>query len=270
MPVDTDLIDLYDQQWQGVVAIARDLDEGAFAAATECPGWTVKDQLSHLIGIEALFAGEPLPEWDLPEYAHVRNDLGRMNEIAVDVRRARPPGDVIDELAELMPRRIASIRALDDAAWDAVQWTPAGEGDTSRLLNTRLYDWWAHEQDIRRAVDRPGHLAGPIVESVLGTIVGALGFVFGKKAGAAEGESLVIELDVDEARAHAVQVVDGRGRPIASPDEPTVRLSMDVEALTRLALGRWDTQRALEERRVTIDGDEDLAHRVLQGLNITP
>ena len=29
--------------------------------ATDCPGWTVKDQLSHLIGDRAMLLGEPPP-----------------------------------------------------------------------------------------------------------------------------------------------------------------------------------------------------------------
>ena len=57
---------------------------------TECPGWSVKDQLSHLIGIERAIMGEPAPAWSDPLGEHVHNDFAATNEPYVAVRRAEP------------------------------------------------------------------------------------------------------------------------------------------------------------------------------------
>ena len=68
----------------------RELSEAEWALPTECPGWDVKDQLSHLIGIERAIMGEPVPEWSETMGDHVKNDFAATNERFVAVRRARP------------------------------------------------------------------------------------------------------------------------------------------------------------------------------------
>src|SRR6266571_1303476 len=85
---------------------------GTFAAAdweraTECPGWTVKDQLSHVVGVERTLLGEPLPApVDAP---YVRNDFGRIMEAGVAARRVLPGPEVRAELAETLERRLAQL-----------------------------------------------------------------------------------------------------------------------------------------------------------------
>ena len=44
--------------------------------------------------------------------------------------------------------------------------TPAGPDTYGRFMRVRIFDCWMHEQDIRRAVGRPGHVEGPAVDRV--------------------------------------------------------------------------------------------------------
>jgi hypothetical protein len=43
---------------------------------TACPGWSVRDQFPHLIGIERMLLAETAPTWNEPLGEHVKNDLG--------------------------------------------------------------------------------------------------------------------------------------------------------------------------------------------------
>lgn len=60
---------------------------GPVGPATELPGWSVKDNLSHLCGVEYSLLGRPKPD---PTYdpTHVRKDLGALNEGDVNLRRS--------------------------------------------------------------------------------------------------------------------------------------------------------------------------------------
>ena len=58
---------------------------------TDCPGWSVKDNLSHIIGTEATILGRPAPDHDPGEKPWIRNPVGAGNEIHVDYRRSRTP-----------------------------------------------------------------------------------------------------------------------------------------------------------------------------------
>jgi hypothetical protein len=126
-----------------------------------------------------------------------------------------------------------------------------------------------HEQDIRRALGRAGHVDGPIVELALERFRGALGYVVGKKAGAPDGVSVVFALVGGPSGAIAVEV-DGRARVIeAVPDAPTVRLVLPFETFVARGGGRSTADEALAEGAV-FEGDEALGRRVLEALAFTP
>ena len=61
------------------------LDETQWKLPTDCPGWTVQDNLAHIIGIESVIIGLPEPKVDLPaDLPHVKNELGRSNEVWIE------------------------------------------------------------------------------------------------------------------------------------------------------------------------------------------
>ena len=90
----------------GVLALAREAYGEALVAVhelahaltaedldlpTDCPGWSVRDHVAHVSGLEAIIYGFPQPA-HAPDWAalpHVRNDAGRFMEVDVDLRRRR-------------------------------------------------------------------------------------------------------------------------------------------------------------------------------------
>ena len=134
------------------------------------------------------------------------------------------------------------------------------------FMRVRVMDTWVHEQDIRRAVGRPGHQQGPAVDVSLERFVAAMPFVVGKKAGAPEGSSVAFDLTGDAARRFAVVMDGGRGRVVEEPPaDPTVTLTMPAETWWCLCLGRWDAARARAEG-LSVAGDRALGDKVLDQL----
>ena len=68
------------ETWGSLADACHELSSTEWALPTECPGWDVKDQLSHLIGIERSIMGEAAPVWDSPLGPHVKNDFAVVNE----------------------------------------------------------------------------------------------------------------------------------------------------------------------------------------------
>src|ERR1700730_3920954 len=91
----------------------------------------------------------------------------------------RPSGAVTE-------RRMVALRAMTSDGWEAPTDTPVGPGTYALFMEIRIFDCWVHEQDIRRALDRPGHLEGPIADVAMARLSGSLGFVVGKRVGAPE------------------------------------------------------------------------------------
>jgi uncharacterized protein (TIGR03083 family) len=265
MSEDQKLVDALEEVWQSIDQLCAGLDEAEWKTETECPGWSVQDNIAHLIGIESVIMGEPAPDHTPPDAPHIKNDVGRSNEVWVDVRRGRTGGEVLQEFRAVARRRIKMLRAMTDEDFGAETWTPAGPGTVSDLLPFRIFDSWAHEQDIRRALNKPGHLDGPAAELSLGRVAGALPFVVGKKVKPADGTTVIFDWD---ANSTAIAMEGGRGKPLdAAPATPTVRLVMDTDTLVRLGMGRGDAGEILAHGAVKIDGDEQLGRQIVGEMN---
>jgi uncharacterized protein (TIGR03083 family) len=142
-------------------------------------------------------------------------------------------------------------------------------------MDVRIMDCWTHEQDIRRALGRPGHLEGAAPKAAIDRFVSSFGYVVGKRVGPPDGSTVVLELagaggGAPDARRVAMVMSDGRARSIDPPADPTVRITIDPEAYACLAAGRWTADRAVASGRVAFVGDEALGRRVVGSLSITP
>jgi uncharacterized protein (TIGR03083 family) len=250
--------------WASLESLCAGLAADDWARPTGCPGWTVQDQLSHLIDYESRALGRPGPVHDPGALAHVRNDLGRGNEVGVDFRRARSGPEVLAEFRSVVGERLAQLRALTDDDLATPMVTPAGPGTMADMLTLRVMDSWSHEQDIRRAVGRPGHVNGPAVDEAVAYFARLLPFVVGKRAGAPEGSTVVFRIEGQQPVV--VEVVEGRGRlATGQAGSPTATLSMPATTFAALVGGRSDVP-----DDVVVTGDADLGRRVVSSMGLMP
>jgi len=257
------VVDALDEVWRSTADACRDLSDDDWERPTDCPGWTVRDNLSHLIGIERMLLGEPVPAFEGPMPEHVRNPIGESNEAWVAERRHRPGGTVLAEFEEVTARRVDELRAMDPERFEVVGWSPVGQVPYREFMDVRVLDSWAHEQDVRRAVGRPGGRGGAGESVTLRRSAGAMGYVVAKKVGAPDGTSVVWEVRGPVPLTVAVVVEGGRGRAVdRAPTVPSVRLELDAETFCRLGLGRIRADE-LAPGSVDLAGDEGLGRRLL-------
>jgi uncharacterized protein (TIGR03083 family) len=250
------------QTVRSTIALASGFVAFEWDLPTDCPGWTVRDTVSHLVSLELLLLGEPLPEHELPDLPHVKNDMGRMLEIGVDLRRPEPGPKILDELSAVLDRRLAQLPTLDPDARTAL---PNGRpGTNTDFLAYRAFDCWTHEQDIRRAVGAPGNLDAPAADCAWKILSGGLPMVTAKRGRALPGQSVVFAVG---DREEAVLIdADGRAAFGEIPSAPTVRLTLSFESFLLLAAGR----RPAATVPVRVQGDYALSARILTGLSLTP
>jgi uncharacterized protein (TIGR03083 family) len=261
------LAELMEQAWSSMEEVCAQLSPEEWALATDCPGWTVKDQLAHIVAIESLLLGRPPAPGGPLRAPHVRNDIGAVNEREIEARRSRSPEELLAEYREVTAERARALAAWDD--WDAEDLGPLGRAPRREIVAKRIVDVFTHEQDVRVATGRPGHLNGEVARLVLGRMRDAMGYVLARRARAAEGETAVFEVG-PPGEAFAVAMRDGRGVLVETPTEPAVRLAMDAEAFLRLTAGRWTPGPLEAEGRLRVAGDRGLADRILAGINIMP
>ena len=260
--------DLIATWWQSVndlLDLTETLGASDWERPTDLEGWDVRGVVSHVAHLEAILAGAPPEHADVEIGGHVKSMMGQFTEVGVVTRRATPPEEVVEEIRRHTKVRhddlLANLPDLDAPApgiFGAIGWS------NRTLLRNRPLDIWMHEQDIRRAVGRPGGLSSPGATHSTGYLMESMGFVLSKRAGAQPGQSLVVH--VGDLSAAFVVGEDGRGRPLpALPEDPTVTLTMGRETFIKLAGGRSHDASA-----VAVVGDADLASRILANLAVTP
>lgn len=241
-----------------IAELGETLTDEEWAAPTECPGWTVKDVYAHLIGGE---------EWMSTGHPPLTSFREAADE-PVYARRDTPPGAVLAELRTVLANRRSQL-----AARPPVPGTPAltAHGlpvNVGVLYQLRAFDAWIHEQDIRRAIGRPGNLDSAAAATSRDVLLVSLPRIVAKLARVPAGSTVRLTVDGATGFDLAVRVDDaGRGHVADVPDGPaTSQLRTDWETFARLSAGRIDPGTA----PVRITGDVGMAHRVLNHLAVTP
>ncbi len=255
--------------WDSLAEACHELSGTEWALPTECPGWDVKDQLSHLIGIERALMGEPAPVWDGPLGDHVKNDFGAANEPWVAVRRSLPGPAVHAEFVGVTGARLAQLEDRTEEEWARVGWSPAGEVPYAVFMEVRVFDSWVHEQDARRALDRPGGSGNRASALSLDRVQGAMPFVVGKQAGCPDGTAVRFAVSGPgaDARAFTVAVEGKRAKPVGDEVVPTVTLSLSSLDFVRLGCGRATGEQLEAAGEIGVEGDAAVGRRVLDAMN---
>ncbi|MHB1710231.1 MAG: maleylpyruvate isomerase family mycothiol-dependent enzyme [Acidimicrobiales bacterium] len=254
--------------WASFADACRDVDEAEWSLPTDCPGWTVRDQMSHVIGVERMLLGEPAPGplGEVPEY--VRNPMGEINEPWLEARRHTPGPEVLAEFVATTQRRLDELRALPKEKFDEIGWSPIGQVPYREFMGTRLLDSWAHEQDARRALGRPGGRNGAGETLVLDRCSAAMTYVVGKKVGAPDGTTVVFEVKGPLGRQVPISVEGGRATIMSeTPADPTVIVATAQDVFWRLGFGRIAPGDVLESGEVEVAGDAGLGRQILAAMN---
>jgi uncharacterized protein (TIGR03083 family) len=260
------VVDVLDEEWAAIGQLGDDLESGEWELPSECPGWTVRDVLSHMVGTERSLLGEPSPA-PLPTPLHVHNAVGAANEGWVAASRDHSGPEVLAAFRDVTTRRLAQLRSWPTSRFDEVGPSPTGQVPYREFMRVRVMDCWVHEQDIRVATARPGHRQGPAATLAIDRLASAMPFIVGKKAGAPEGASVRFELTGSEPRRLDILVEGGRAVVApASETEPTAEIRMDLEVFWRLGCGRVTGEAARGASLIELRGDTGLAERVVDSM----
>lgn len=260
-----------DVWWQAIhdfTELLEGLAPEEWSQPTDLPGWDVRAVAAHIAHLEAILAGAPEETVEVGEPEHVTSLMGLYTEQGVVARRDRTPDELINEIRSAATARHTAL--LTDPPTDgAAKPAPIMGGigwNWNTLLRNRPLDIWMHEQDVRRAVGRPGGLDSAAARHTAEYLAESLGLVLAKRVGAPTGTTLVLALEGHESIGFVVNEA-GRGERLAEcPVEPTIGLACDRETFVVLAGGR----RTPPEGSVVVTGDLTLGRRVLDTMAVTP
>ncbi len=252
-------------------AMCADLDEREWHRPTALPAWDVQDVVAHLGSLEAMLLGRDEPPHEASTTAHVRNELGALNERMVDRRRSWSGAEVLEEFRETTALRIAELAALDEAGLDGEVRAPTrGMVPQRSLLGIRLWDFLVHEMDIAEALGVEPDVTSTAAQRVLGEMLLLLPRAVAK-GGATPGTVVAVTVTEPLPRALAIRMDGGRAAltDIAA-EEATLHLRASPTVFLRVGAGRRPAEAAIVAGDIDVEGDRDLATHLLAALNVVP
>lgn len=264
-------VDAWTHSIEAITELVTPLVEGEWNRATGLPGWSVRDVVSHVIGLECEMLGDPRPIHTLPrDLYHVRSESARRMEVQVDVRRHHTAPEMLSELEYTVIRRSRQLRN-ESRQPDAVVRSPLGEDRSLEfVLQQRAFDVWVHEQDLRRVLGKPGNLDSPGAHVTRDLLVKALPGIVAKRAQAPADSAVVFDISGALEFLRTVRL-DAQGNATIDGSVslgPTVTLALDWDTFHQLACGR--VRAAAVAEQIKIDGDRELADAVLADFAVTP
>ncbi|MEO7351100.1 MAG: maleylpyruvate isomerase family mycothiol-dependent enzyme [Marmoricola sp.] len=262
------LVEIWHQACTDFVALVREIPHEHWDLPTDLEGWTVKDNVAHTAHLEAVLAGAPEETLEVAEAPHLKGLMSYYTEQGVLARRDRDMEALAEEIERAVAIRYAALQAeppTDGAA--APPRTPGGAPwDYQTLLSNRPLDVWMHDQDVRRAIDRPGGYDCAAAQHVLSTFGRALPMVVGKRLAPPIGTTLRLAVP-DAGLGWTVEVgEDGRATRVEEGTPASASVSLSPEDFVVLAGGR----RGPEATSPVIEGDEELCRRLLKSMSVTP
>ena len=244
----TGLIDAFDHSVQSIIDLGYSCRDEDFEIQTECPGWTVRTRSRTSSAPRSpspacLDRGSRCPT--TPTSAATSRASSRSTR---EARRGVTGRDIVAELAEFHPRRVADLRASDADVDTVIGGFFGPTRPSASTCTAGSSTRWVHEQDIRAALDRPGNLDSASAAIFTADILEALPRIASRVADIGAGHAVVLDVSGPVVARGGARIVTGEdGRPygealFSGNDRPQGEEQLDVtsihlttDALTRRA-----------------------------------
>jgi uncharacterized protein (TIGR03083 family) len=262
--------DAWTHSIEAISELVGPLVEGEWNRRTPCPGWSVRDVVSHVIGLDCEMLGDPRPIHTLPrDLYHVTNDSQRYMEMQVDVRRHHTAPEMTSELELVTIRRNRQLRNESRDPGTKVRGRLGSELTLEESMRNHAFDVWVHEQDLRAALGRPGNLDSPGAHIARDVLLTALPAIVAEKADAPRSSAIVFDVHGPIEFLRTIRVdIQGRGTLETAPAlGPAATLTLDWETYVRLSCGRTTPDAVTD--RVKAEGDPALTGAILRNFTVT-
>ncbi|MCU8591648.1 maleylpyruvate isomerase family mycothiol-dependent enzyme [Streptomyces sp. A13(2022)] len=263
--------DAWTHSIEAISELVQPLVEAEWNRRTPCPAWSVRDIVSHVLGLDSEMLGDPRPIHTLPrDLYHVTNDHQRYMEMQVDVRRHHTAPEMTSELEYMIIRRNRQLRNESRDPGTKVRGPLGTELTLEEAVRRHAFDVWAHEQDLRTALGCPGNLDSPGAHVARDVLLSELPAVVAERADAPRSSAVVFDVHGPVEFLRTIRVdIQGRGTLETAPAlGPAATLTLDWETYFRLACGRVTLEASRE--RIKTEGDQDLAEAILHHFTVTP
>jgi uncharacterized protein (TIGR03083 family) len=270
-PPPIDVVDLFPEERQSLLALLSKLTEEEWDSPTICPGWSVKDIALHLLGVDlgnlSLRRDGFSDPWWQSSGDDLAASLNRFNETWVLAARRISPRLLCELLrftGEAAARYFASLDLM--VLGGPVSWAGPQPAHVWLDVAREYTERWVHQQQIRDAVGTPGLMEPRYLAPVLGTFVHALPHALRNRP-ATEGTVVrVIITGEPGGRWIALLGHDGWILGADTGDSAAATVTLDQDSAWRLWTKGVSSQ--IARTGVQIEGNPELASAVLEMVSV--
>src|SRR5689334_2767020 len=134
------LLDAYDDALHAFHETASAVRDDQWSLPTDCPGWTVREQVAHVLALELQLGGAPVPP-ALESYPdHVRGASGEHMENGIAALADLTPDQLVQRLAAAIDEHLGQLRGLELEPDTTVTGTLGTDVPLARFLPIRVLD----------------------------------------------------------------------------------------------------------------------------------
>lgn len=262
--------DLFAPEREALLELLAAVRHDEWQKPTICPGWSVKDIASHILGADIGKLSRSRDEFhqgtfggqgDLVQY------LNHINEQWIRATRRLSPRVLCDLLAFTAGKTVAYFRSVDlSALGEPVSWAGPQAAPVWLDVAREYTERWVHQQQIRDALGEPGLTSPRFLAPVLQTFVRALPHTF-REVEAALGATVCLTI-LGQAGGNwtIVRQPDGWVLHQGATDFPNAHVSIDEDRAWRLFTKGISADHARVSTQIV--GEPHLAAKVLQTVSI--
>ncbi|PKB71323.1 MAG: hypothetical protein BZY87_05570 [SAR202 cluster bacterium Io17-Chloro-G6] len=235
--------------------------------ASACEGWTVADVLAHLAGqpfvsrVGRGLQGDISPDEGAPAVAHHDEDgFARTIFDRAKSTREQHGAQLLEVLCQRLDEAVEVFNNVGPGDWDKLCYWPPGPEPVRTLLDMRISELTMHIWDIRAVLDAEYNLSDDSVIVLIDTVDRAVRRAFrpDPSLAATVRHRFVVAGPISTARDIVVSA-EGARVEAASSDKPDVTFRCDGETYVLVMYGRLKSESALEDGRLTFEGNAELA-----------
>ena len=149
-------------------ATLAELSAEQWASPSRCDGWTVRDVVAHLVGVNAF--------WQMSTIAGLAGaptrvlggfDPAATPPLMVKQLKSLTPQEMLEQFVSSNESFLAAVSDLTADGWSQTAESPAGHVSIRLLAQHALWDCWVHERDINLPLGVPTALEADELTSCL-------------------------------------------------------------------------------------------------------
>ena len=258
------------EETERITTYLADLLAESWTQPTACDAWQVRDVVAHLVGVAEFYAGnvtrglqgDTAPPAGRPPAGSVTAAMSADGVAMRAIAEREKLGDrLLEQFRAANAHLIEVLGALNPDTQTVLCYHPGGMTQAQQFIDLRLKELAVHEWDLRSRLEPSVSLSTACLPAIIRLIDGSVAsgsLRWGFRPGEPQAEPVRYRFEVTEPVPYQIDLIvtdDAVQQEIGTDASADVIFRCDTETFVLLVYGRLALDRALQDGRITAEGE---------------